>query len=664
MKLGVCYYPEHWPGARWATDARLMREAGLSLVRLAEFAWQQMEPAEGQFDWAWLDRAIDTLAAENLQIILCTPTAAPPAWLCRAQPDILPVDDQGRRRHFGSRHHYCSNSRSYRRHTSRIVIALAQRYGRHPAIVGWQIDNEFGCHGNARCYCDECAAAFRAWLQAKYRSLDALNQAWGTQFWSQGYSDWSEIGLPYLIVALPNPSQVLDYYRFSSDSVVAYQQLQIDLLRTHSPDKPITTNLIGDLTDLDYHALARPLNFVAWDSYPTGYREMGAESFYAPGASRPPLAYDVGDPYVTGFCHDLTRGLKQSPFWIMEQQAGHVNWSRYNIGVRPGTVRLWTWHALAAGAEAVLYFRWRACQLAQEQYHSGLLHHDATPALGYRELLAMKADRPLMEQVALEPVKAEVALLADYNDLWALQLQPHHRDFTYWRHLFVFHRALQRLGIPVDVVSPEADLSRYQFVIAPTAHLVSEKLAAVLAQFARSGGAVLLGVRSGFKTPSNLVIDLPLPGLLRPLVGATVTDWQTLPPDVGFDLETSIPNLVGPASQWAEALTVEAGQGGEALARYTAGPFAAQPALVENQLGAGRVFYLGWYPTEAQALALVAHLTGQARVARLAENLPSGVIAARRGAYTLLLNFTEQTALVTVRGQSLSLPPRDVKVLR
>ena len=308
-----------------------------------------MEPAEGQFAWDWLDEAIATLAAAGLEVVLGTPTAAPPAWLTHDDPDVLPVDAQGRVRNSGTRRHYCPTSPTYRRHSERIVRAMAQRYGRHPAVVGWQIDNEFGCHDTVRCYCDQCAAAFRDWLKRKYGTLEALNEAWGAVFWSQNYGRWEEIRLPNLTPTGANPSHVLDYDRFASETTVAYQQLQVDLLRQHTAGQFITTNTLGLFDDLNHHDLARPLDFIAWDSYPTGYAEMHGESLYLPDKPSGSFAYDVGDPYVTGFCHAQARGYKQAPFWVMEQQCGPVNWARFNTIVRPGTVRLWTWHALAGG---------------------------------------------------------------------------------------------------------------------------------------------------------------------------------------------------------------------------------------------------------------------------------------------------------------------------
>ncbi len=669
MKLGVCYYPEHWPQERWPKDARLMRHAGLSLVRIAEFAWALMEPMEGEFTWDWLDQAIEVLAAEGLQVILGTPTASPPPWLCRAYPDILPVDAQGRRRRLGSRRHYCPNSASYRQHTERIVSALATRYGSHPAVVGWQIDNEFGCHDTARCYCEECASSFRHWLKAKYDTIHNLNEAWGTVFWSQTYGDWSAIDPPNLTPAEPNPSQVLDYYRFSSDAYVSYQQLQISTLQPHiSKRQSVTTNFMSQFSDLDYYELASPLDFVTMSSYPTGHAESKS-ALYMPSSVQPVLAYDVGDPYITGLGHTLMRGFKQHhPFWVMEQQCGNINWSLYNTGIRPGTVRLWTWHALASGADAVLYFRWRAGLYAQEQLHSGLLHHDSSPDLGYNDLIAMDPERSLMSEISSAPSEAEIALLLDYDSLWALRLQPHHRDFDYMRHLFVYYRALQRLGLPVDIVSVDADLSTYKMVILPTAFLATEEQARSLKDFAEVGGTVLLGVRSGFKTTNNQVIDHPLPGPFRELVGITISDWQSLAPGTSFDLSSSVSGLAGSATVWVEALnqTSPRSQSPDpnlrTLAHYLSGPFSSRAALVEHKLGSGRALYLGWFPNDSQAEALLAHLASQAGVLPLAV-VPDGLIVYRRGPYLILLNFTEQQLTASVQGNTISVGPRDVKVI-
>jgi beta-galactosidase len=670
MKLGVCYYPEQWPDERWPLDARLMRQAGLSLVRIADFAWAVMEPSHNQFTWDWLDRAIEVLAAENLQVILCTPTASPPPWLYRANPDILPLDFRGRRRRLGSRRHYCPNSPTYHQHTDRIVTAMASRYGSHPAVAGWQVDNEFGCHDTARCYCENCANSFRTWLETKYATLDALNDAWGTVFWSQIYTDWSEIDPPNLTVAEPNPSHLLDYYRFSSHSFLTYQQRQISKLKLFiSGSQIVTTNFMSQFTDLDYFELASPIDLVTMSSYPTGHAES-ASSLYLPSSQQPALAYDVGDPYLTSLGHALMRAFKsQNPFWVMEQQCGNVNWSKYNTAIRAGTVRLWTWHALASGADAVLYFRWRAGLFAQEQLHSGLLHHDASPAVGYTDLLAMQSERAQMSDIALAPHDAHIAILLDYDTLWALQIQSHHADFDYMRLFFVYYRALQRLGLPADIVSVDADLSSYKLLIVPTAHLATDKLASSLKTFVEGGGQVLLGVRSGFKTSTNQVTSLPLPGQLCDLVGFTISDWHSLPPGVSYDFHSSIPGLVGPATLWAESLSPpttpsqSVAAHHQILAHYLTGPFSSAAALVEHQIKAGRVLYLGWYPNDAQAESLIAYLASRVGIDPIA-TLPPGLLAFKRGIDLILLNFTATPLFATAQGQSILVEPRDIQVVR
>ena len=641
-----------------------MRQAGLSLVRLADFAWSLMEPKEGEFDWDWLDRAIEVLAAEGLQIILCTPTASPPPWLSRAYPDILLVDDQGRRRRHGARRHICISSETFHWHTQRIVTAMAVRYGGHPAVVGWQIDNELGWN-SSRCYCENSATSFRRWLAAKYHTIDALNEAWGNIFWSQVYNDWSEIDPPNLTVGEANPSHVLDYDRFSSDEYVAYVQLQRSALQPNISDHQIvTTNYMFQFAGMDYYDLARPIDLVSMSSYPTGHAEY-PPSLYMPGNTRPTLAYDVGDPYLTSLAHTLMRGFKpHRPFWVMEQQCGNVNWAVYNTGVRPGTVRLWTWHALASGAETVVYFRWRAGLYAQEQLHSGLLHHDASPAEGYADLEAMQAERALMAEIASLPHEAKIAFLLDYDSLWAFNLQPHRPDLSYMRHIFVYYRALQRLGLPADIVSSDADLSEYKLVIAPTAYIATEELAQSLQAFAGAGGTVLFGVRSGFKTPTNQVTDQPLPGPLRGLVGITVKDWHSLPPGISYDLSSRISGLDGLSTVWAEALNpVEAGDPTlHVLAHYISGPFRSSAALVEHKVGVGQVYYLGWYPTDQQAEVLMSYLASKAGVSPIA-TVPEGVVVAQHGSYLILLNFTDEPLAATVQGQPVRVGSRDVEVV-
>lgn len=657
MKFGVCYYPEHWPEARWAEDARLMRELGLSVIRLAEFAWAKMEPEPGVYDWGWLDRAIDLFAAAGMDVVLGTPTCTPPAWLTRQHPEILRVDGNGRSRNHGTRRHYCPNSPIYRRFSRQIVQQMAQRYGQDERITGWQIDNEFGGGKTARCYCPTCAGEFRRWLEKRYGNIDTLNEAWGTIFWSQAYGDWSQINPPGDDINYKNPSQLLDFYRFSTDSYVNYQQEQIDLLRELAPGRFITHNFMGLYLDLDQFDLAAPLDFITWDNYPTGFPDRWRQMLYPPGvdSSRndPAYAYDVGDPVVQSMAHALMRGLKQRPFWIMEQQCGHINWGDVNPGIRPGTPRLWVWHAVAEGADHVIYFRWRATLLAQEQYHSGLLGHDGRPDVGFGDQKKLLAELDQLNQLSVAPLDAPVAILFSYDDLWSLQMLPHRRDFHYLRHLYIFYHACLRLGINVDLVPATADLNRYKLVIAPTAHVADEALAQRLHAYASGGGTLLLGIRSGFKTTSNLVTDEPLPGALRDLAGVTVTSWQSLPLEQAIPFRSSIPDFAGDATYWVETLAVETAV---PLATYQDGSGAA---LAENLVGNGRVLTLGFYPTPQQARTLLTHLANQQAIGTLPD-LPSGMVALRRGGVQLLLNFSERPQAVTLGTASHTVATRDL----
>ncbi len=658
MRFGVCYYPEHWPEARWQVDARMMRDAGLDLVRIAEFAWAKMEPVEGQYEWDWLDRAIGVLADAGLDIVLGTPTAAPPVWMSRQYPDILRQDANGRFRDHGTRRQYCPNSPRYIEHSQRVTAVMGERYGQDERIIGWQIDNEFGGGKTARCYCENCAAGFRRWLTERYGTIDALNEGWGNIFWSQSYQTWEQIRPPDDQIDKPNSSHVLDYYRFCSDSFVTYQQHQIDILKTLAPEHFITTNFMGLYADLDQFDLAAPYDFITWDSYPTGNLDRWQ------GVLEPPMhlsdtqdnayAYDVGDPLVTGMAHELTRALKQLPFWIMEQQAGYINWGNNNPAPRDGTVRLWCWQALAADAEAVVFFRWRATLFAQEQYHSGLLRHDGQPAIGYQELLKMQGERELMSQISAARLEAQVALLLSYDDLWSLELQPHSDGFSYLALHYSYYKALNLAGIPVHFVHETQDLGKYRLVIIPTAHLVDETLAEKLKEYVNGGGNIILGVRSGFKTISNLVTDKVLPGLLHPLVGATVESWRALPQGVGIDFHAAVPDLSGSVTNWVEALKCETAV---SIAETTEGEIVA----TQNNFGAGMVYYLGFYPQLKHVRPLIAHVTGQISIEPVA-NFPMGIVAYKKGNFTILLNFTDEILQVEVGSETIPVPGRDVRI--
>ena len=521
MQLGVCYYPEQWPQDMWADDAARMAALGISHVRIGEFAWSRMEPEPGSFEWVWLDLAIETLSAAGLKIILGTPTATPPKWLVDAHPGMLAVDEQGRVRDFGSRRHYCFSSEAYRAECSRIVTAMALRYGRHPSIVAWQTDNEFGCHDTTISYSANAAARFPLWLSARYQSVDALNRAWGAVFWSQEYRSFDEVRPPNLTVTEANPSHRLDYNRFASDEVASFNRLQTEILRRLSPGRDIVHNFMGFYTEFDHFDVSRDLDVASWDSYPLGFLEMFG------GSDAEKLRYlRQGHPDISGFHHDLYRACGRGRWWVMEQQPGPVNWATFNPAPAPGMVRAWTWEAFAHGAELVSYFRWRQAPFAQEQMHAGLNRPDN--ALDQGGVEAGEVARELSGVGELGTCsRGKVALVFAYEADWLSKIQPHGQGYRWLNLAFETYCALRRAGFDVDMAPPDADFSGYRLVLAPSLPILRE---GTLDRLLESGAVVLFGPRTGSRTPEGHIPPNLGPGLLQTHLPAKVVRVESLRP--------------------------------------------------------------------------------------------------------------------------------------
>ncbi|MEL6737513.1 MAG: beta-galactosidase [Pseudomonadota bacterium] len=518
MKLGCCYFPEHWPESQWDDDARRMREMGLGLVRIGEFAWSRIEPEPGRFEWDWLDRAIETLASHGLQIILCTPTATPPKWLVDQMPDMIAIDEQGRPRKFGSRRHYCFSHQGYRAESRRITTALAERYGQHPAITAWQTDNEYGCHDTVLSFSDSAAGAFRVWLQEKYQRMEALNAVWGNVFWSMEYRSFGEIDPPNLTVTEANPAHWLDYRRFASDEVVRFNREQVEILRKHAPARDITHNMMGFFTEFDHNALGRDLDVATWDSYPLGFLEQ----FWF--SSEDKSAYlRQGHPDIAAFHHDLYRGCSKGRWGVMEQQPGPVNWARFNPAPLDGMVALWTLEAYAHSAEFVSYFRWRQAPFAQEQMHAGLLRPDSSEAEAAPQVRT--AAKAIEQLGANDPAPAQAALVFSYEAAWVCGIQPQGASFRYLELAFEWYSALRRHGRDIDIVSPDADLSAYPIVLVPTLPIVPDGF---VERLAKLSCPVLIGPRTGSKTHSFSIPDGLAPGALRDLIPLTITRVESL----------------------------------------------------------------------------------------------------------------------------------------
>ena len=532
--LGTCYYPEHWSEDTWAEDARRMAEAGLTWVRIGEFAWSRLEAVPGELTFGWLDRAIETLGAAGLKVVLGTPTATPPRWMIDRHPDMLAVDAGGHPRKFGSRRHYCFSHTGYRTECARITTALAKRYGRNTHVAAWQTDNEYGCHDTTISYSDAARDAFQNWCRARYPGagnagdIDALNAAWGNVFWSMDYDEFDQIDLPNLTVTEPNPAHVLAFRRFSSDQVVSFNRLQVDIIRAHS-DAPISHNYMGRITDFDHFAVGADLEIATWDSYPLGFLEdrVGSTPAHQRAYAR------QGDPDFQAFHHDLYRAVGRGRWWVMEQQPGPVNWAPYNPAPLPGMVRLWSWEAFAHGAEAVCYFRWRQAPMAQEQLHAGLLRPDSQDAPAMAE--AQQVARELADAPEVQHAQAPVGLIFDYDADFAWATQPHGQGLSHFGLVFDTYKALRALGLSVDILpANRRDFDGYKIVLAPGLMHMDDTLKSALAA---AKAQVVIGPRSGARD-ADMTIPVPLPPDL-PGLDVTVSRLESIRPDMPRALQGS-----------------------------------------------------------------------------------------------------------------------------
>ncbi len=614
--LGVCYYPEHWPEAWWAEDARRMRETGISHVRIGEFAWTRYEPERGKFDWGWLDRAMDVLAAAGLKIVLGTPTCTPPKWIVDANPDMIPVDEQGRPRGFGSRRHYTFSSRAYWEESRRIVEILAQRYGNHPGLAGWQTDNEYGCHDTILSWSKTDLLAFRDWLRRTYQSTEQLNEAWGNVFWSMEVTSFDQIELPHLAVTETNPAARLDFWRFHSSQVAAYDAMQCEILRAHSPGRWITHNFMGFFNEFDHWDVGRNLDLASWDSYPIGFVERFP--FTEEEKNRWAL---TSHPDIAPFHHDLYRGVGHGRFWVMEQQPGPVNWAPWNPVPKRGMVRLWTWEALAHGAEVVSYFRWRQAVSGQEQFHAGLNRagsHDYSQG-------GLEAAQVGRELGAMGPLpvsaKAPVAMVYDYEASWITRIQPQGQDFRYHELAFRWYEATRRMGLDIDMVPPGADLSGYKLVLVPSLPHVSD---AAERAFAAAEGIVLYGPRTGSRTRHHAIPHGLAPGPLRTLIPMQISEVSSLRPGLS---EGVTGEVEGRAERWREYLDTAA----TVEARFSNG----DPALVAK----ANHHYLACWPDPALLRTTLRRLAGKASLT--VSDLPEHIRIRRRGDLTFVFNYGE-----------------------
>jgi beta-galactosidase len=623
--MGTAWYPEQWPESRWEEDLRMMEAANIKVVRIAEFAWSRMEPAESKYDFDWLERAINLAGKHHIISVLGTPTATPPAWLTQKYPDTLRVEANGQRLTHGNRAHASARSPRYREFCRRIAEQMAMRFGHNPNVVGWQIDNEYGYAEMS--YDDGTHAQFQDWLKAKYKTLDNLNTHWATAYWSQAYDNWAEIPIP---VGEHNPGLMLDWKHFVTYVWTSYQQNQIDVIRKHAePRRFITGNFMGFFDGFDHYPIAEPLTFASWDDYVgTGHV----------------------DPAYNGLAHDLTRGFKRQNFWVMETQPGAVNWSSLNNFLNRGEARAMAWQAIGHGADDVNYWQWRSALNGQEEIHGTLVGADGTPVPFLDEV----------SQTAHEFAKAEssfrntapvsqVALLYSYDSHWAVQFQVHTEKYDDNALLKSYYRSLRQISQSVDVVSAYAPLDGYKLVAAPSLNVLPEDLADHLLAYVRQGGHLVLGPRSGLKDEFNSLLTQRQPGFLVDALGARVEQYYALEKDVPVSGAWGS----GEASIWAEQLKSQA-PGSEVLLKYgkSNGWLDDQPAVITRAYGKGRITYIGAVLDEKLMAAAAAWMTQESGVTTVFGPVPEGVEVSRRVGpgkqVFVLVNYSQENRRVNL----------------
>lgn len=629
MIFGACYYPEHWDRSEWKHHAELMREAGFNTIRTGDFAWGVMEPEEGKFDFSFLDDAIGILAKEGIKVILCTPTAGPPKWLAN-QYDILQRDRYGRSKNWGSRREGCANSPDYRRRSVAIAEAMAKHFDDDPNVIAWQIDNEFGCHASARCYCENCRRAFSKWLERKYGTIENLNRTWGTVFWSLQYSSFEDIILPVYNSCEPenahswshNPTLDLEYRRFASDSWVEYQRLQIDAIRKYT-DKPVTHNFMGHFSDIDYYDLAKDLDFVAWDNYPDN---QWGDSEYE---------------YVS-MAHENMRGLKNKNFIVAEQQSGPCGWDFMGAAPAPGQLRLWTYQALAHGGEGMIYFRFRALPYGMEQYWYGILDHDGIPRRRYYELQRTGRELKKLESYILDAVSEYDALIVkSYDNVWAHEIKRHAKGFDYRNLLYAYYKANADLNITTAVSM--GGYEAYKAVYMPAYNLVHPEEMEKITEYVRNGGTLVTTFRSGTRDTFNNMFTTTLPCAFAGLAGIETEEFTPLrkPAHITGILESK-------AEIWCDIIKPVTAK---TLCTYTDHYFKGRAAITVNSFGKGKVYYVGCDLEQEAVKQLVEYISKDAGIETI--GAPEGIELIRRKDCIIAMNHNDFPVQTPVKGESL-----------
>lgn len=639
---GGDYNPDQWEKPVWDEDLRMFKLAGIDVATLNVFAWALNQPDEETYEFGWLDEIMDKLHADGVGVCLATSTAAHPAWMAKRYPDVLRVEFDGRKRKFGGRHNSCPNSPTYRKYAARMAEKLAERYKDHPALLIWHVSNEYG----GMCYCDNCAAEFREWLQARHGSLEAVNRAWNTGFWGHTFYDWDEIVPPNALseewhsyngrTATNFQGISLDYRRFQSESMLECYKLEYEAIKRHTPDVPITTNLMGAFKELDYHKWAKHLDVVSWDNYPS-----------------------LDTPYsYTAMMHDLMRGLKEGqPFMLMEQTPSQQNWQPYNSLKRPGVMRLWSYQAVAHGADTVMFFQLRRSIGACEKYHGAVIEHVGHEHTRvFRECAELGAELGKLGDTLLDSrVEAKVAVLFDWENWWAVELSSGPTiALKYVEEAHKFYDALYRAGIAADVVGVDADLSGYDLVIAPVMYMVKPGVAKKLEDYVSAGGKFVTTYFSGIVDENDRVTLGGYPGELRKLLGIWSEEIDALLPSQRNRIVTKPGLGLQESYECGMLCDLIHSEGAEVLAEYGEDFYQGMPALTKNAFGAGEAWYLATSPEASFLREWLPGLCAASGIRPALAAAPAGVEATVRAKdskrYLFVLNHNAEAADVTLAG--------------
>lgn len=629
IAYGGDYNPEQWDEATWAEDMRLFKLAGIDTVTLNVFSWAALQPSEEVYDFERLDK-IMTLCRENgLKVVLATSTAAHPAWMAKKYPEILRVEANGMKRKFGARHNSCPNSPVYRKFSVALAERLAQRYGHYDNIIAWHISNEYG----GECYCENCAAAFRRWVKRRYGTLEAVNRAWNTAFWSHTFYDWEEIEPASYLTENWGWDRTnfqgiaVDYRRFNSDSILDCYILESDAVKKYTPQIPVTTNFMEFYKTLDYQKWAKHMDFVSWDSYPS------------PGTSPARMAMN----------HELIRGLQNGrPFVLMEQTPSVTNWQPFNALKRPGVMRLWSYQAVAHGADSVLFFQMRRSIGACEKYHGAIIDHCGHENTRvFREAAALGAElQTIGDRLLGSRTPAEAAILFDWENWWAAEYSAGPSTLLrYVDEVENYYTALHTQNIPTDIIGVDAELEKYKVIIAPILYMVKPGVDEKLRAFVRNGGTLLTTFFSGYVDESDLVTLGGYPGKLRDILGIWVEESDALPQEKVNHFRWN--GQLHQASLLCDLLHSE---GAQVLTVYEEDFYAGMPVLTKNAFGKGYAYYMATRPDAAFYRELTELLCQEQGVQPIMDT-PEGVEAAIRvgeGAqYLFLLNHAQEARTVT-----------------